>query len=270
MSWKMQVSRAAAVLVLFVVASWLPARAAHGTDAASGPNVDLSRPALPAPRVSPAVPPNGLAATRDYLFALAEAVVSQVPSSSSKSSSASEAQDAVLSGLAGAAFVRAYGYLDQAWRSRVPFSMFTGQWSGVRRMDVLAVLPAGSPSGARTAQRAFAEVRLFADTPRPVIVLAYGTFLAAPERGGYFLTSGSLHDEPHLPSGTNPPSPSAVAQAVVAAANPGTEPTAGLARSGAQPHTVTVTVSIGPTTAPTIVQLYQLVNGQWVVIQTQR
>lgn len=258
-TWPRSFGTAGAVLALLMVAAWIPNRVAHGHAQLSPPR-DLSRPSLLPPTETSAHAPSGLAATRDMFFALADAIAA--------APEASGAERSVPEGIAGASFVRAYSYLDTAWRSRLPFAQFVGAWRDVQRLELLAAIPSGSPHGNPTAQQTFVEVRtLESIRDRPVVAYAYGTYTAVSTKRGYYLISGGLSPEPHLV--TAPASPEAVATTAITAIDPGASVRSNAPKSGTSAHTSTVTVTAGAQHT-FVVHLYQLVNGQWVVTQIQR
>jgi len=232
---------AMATLTVAAAASWLPATA----DRLAVAEADLARTALTPPATSPAVEASALGATASYLFALADAVQRQ-------------------GDAAATAFARAWGYLSPSWRQSTGFAAFVRSWSSVRQLQVLAVLPAGAGSEPGTA-RTFAEVRCWQLIgERPAVVFRYAFFTAAPGTAGYQLTAARWVDE-QPPDMVSTPSPEEVALQTVRV--PGERWQAGQAQAGTAPHTVQVALSDQSRHRVLTVVLYQLVNGQWVVLR---
>jgi hypothetical protein len=176
-------------------------------------------------------------------------------------------------------FARAYAYLAPSWQAAQDFQTFLRHWSGVRRLDPLAVLPVGAPPGGdpRTVN-VFAEVRLLL-TPqapdRPAVAFAEGIYTVVPAEGGWLLGSGALRTEDFglgPPDGPEGPSPEAVAVAAARAtarrlgrtASAATEVQTGRSAD----HQADVRVRLGDDLY--LVRTYHLADGQWVALSVQR
>jgi hypothetical protein len=193
---------AAAVLALFLAASWVPATLRGGAvlrvsaaGAAATPSAtatpaavllppapDIGRAALPLPRDIPARAHGPVAAVRNFFFTL--------------SCAAGPAAGASPMGCGETAFPRAYAYLDPGWRARLPYAKFVASFTGVLHTDLLLALDAGPVAGSPNERRVFAEVRRIEQVgDRQVVAFAAGVFTAAAEPTGWLLVGGGLEPE---------------------------------------------------------------------------
>jgi hypothetical protein len=278
---------AAATLGLAAAASWLPARLgarsgavrAGSTVALPPGDADLARPALPQPQAWSARPESALAAVAAFVWSLAAAVAGN-PAPAPPAPGARTAGAATPLPPAGDAvaesFARAYAHLSPAWRGRLPFAAFLREWAEVRRLEPLAILPAGTVPGEPRAGVVFVEARLLLGGPgaaRPTAVqFVSGFYVASPDAGVYRIDSGSLRPETFSADGA---APGGAARAAEAAARrvalrlgrPGAASAAVVRLTPRPDHQATAAVRLGDETYT--VHLYQAVDGSWVALSVE-
>lgn len=263
---------AAGALLLLGAASWLPA---HASGPAGGPTAaaDLARPALPPPAARPFPAPGAVAAVSGFFWSLSAAVAGGRTAPRSASAAGAAAGPPATEALA-----QAYAYLAPSWRAAEPFANFTRRWSGTRALDLLAALPAGPPPGDPRAERIFVEVRTLTEVgngdARAALEFASGFYTAEPSPQGWLLRAGQLRPEAFglgLAAGGEGPSAAAVAAARTLARSlglPGARAAAQVHLTSGTPGRANAGVRLGADTFT--VSLYQLVDGQWVVLRTTR
>lgn len=285
MFWR-RVGAAAATLLLLAAASWLPARAAEHQLDGTPAGEDLARPALLPPAAWPAEAATPVQAAAGFFWSLSSAVSGQAVSGQSGSGQSGSGQPAATGGRppeatsadggGSEAYARAYGYLSPGWRAREPFAAFLRGWRTTGRLDLLAVVPAGHVPGDPRTARVFVEVRLLqaatGGADRVCVCFAHGIYTAEPTPRGWVLTGGGLTTERFgLPAATLAGDPGGVAADAARAlarhlGRPTDNPRVTVRPGG--DHLATAAVELGGDHYR--VALYQLADGRWVAISTER
>lgn len=257
-------------LTTMALASWLPAGAAAPAGAAVP---DLARASLPPPATIPAHPANPVQAVSVFFWQLSLGLGGDQPAATAPSRRPGET-GAPAADAAPAAFARAYQLLAPAWAANLPFARFTAAWSQLRRLDLLAAIGAGSPAGSPNEARVFVEVRTLTAAgrtcPQSCLGFADGFYVVAPGREGWRLVRGALEAE-DMAGKPQTAAASALAAArayAVQRPQPPAPGTAGHVTLGAeQDHRLRAEVTLGDHHYE--VQLFQLVDGDWVPLTVQ-